>query len=69
MQTEALAHLRYGEQGDALRALNDDLQDTVCFLLSDLSGEVSLFQHKADMERLPDVGRICNWISSDAFGP
>lgn len=50
IQAEALAQLLYGESGEALRNLNDDVQDNVCFLLSDLIGECRLFRHKAKQE-------------------
>jgi hypothetical protein len=50
IQAEALAHLLTGEQGDALRLLSDDLQDNICFLLSDLIGEYRLFLRRAEHE-------------------
>jgi len=49
-QAEALAHLLYGETGEALRAMNDEIQDAIGWLLSDLIGEYRLFRYKADQE-------------------
>lgn len=50
IQAEALAHLLTGEQGEALRMLSEDLQDSICFLLSDLIGEYRLFLRRAEHE-------------------
>lgn len=49
-QAEALAHLLCGEAGEALRSMNDEIQDTIGWLLSDLIGEYRLFRYKADQE-------------------
>lgn len=50
IQAEALAHLLYGEPGEALHLLHEDVRYNIAFLLADLLGEVRLFQHKADQE-------------------
>jgi len=49
-QAEALAHLLCGEAGEALRNMNEEIQDTIGWLLSDLIGEHRLFRYKADQE-------------------